>query len=132
MKIAKYAAIMLAIVMLAGWVSASLPITNQFRQSPLWSSMPIAYWISAAGSSQIVNGSEFPAVQSAFQTWQNVSIATVSFKYMGTTPVSTVGRDGLNVVTFADDSVPLGSGTVSATFSFLNVDTTRTLTFQEA
>src|SRR5262249_47397373 len=74
---------------------------------------------------------EFQAVQAAFQAWQNVPYATVSFKYMGTTPVSTVGHDGLNVVTFADTNVPLGSGTVSATFSFFSVDATGTLTFQE-
>src|SRR5215467_9543173 len=100
MNIRKFAGLLFCIALLARLASASVLITNQIGQSPLWATMPIAYWISAAGSSQVLNGSEFQAVQAAFQAWQNVPYATVSFKYMGTTPVSTVGHDGLNVVTF--------------------------------
>jgi hypothetical protein len=134
MKQYKYAAAILIFLTcgLARIATGAVPIFNQFGQAPIWSSMPIPFWISAAGSSQIPNGSEFPAVQAAFQSWQSVSLASVSFKYIGTTPVSTVGRDGINVVTFADDTVPLGSATVSATFSFMSYDSTGTLTFQES
>jgi hypothetical protein len=94
--------------------------------------MPVPFWINQSGSPQIANGSEFPAVQAAFQTWQNVSIANLSFQYMGTTPVSTVGQDGLNVVTFVDNSVPIGLETVAATLSFFSVDATGSFFIQEA
>ena len=85
-------------------------ITNSAGQFPKWLSVPVSYWINENGSSQILNGSEFLAVQAAFQTWQNVPTANIQFTYKGTTPVSTVGYDGMNVVTFSDPSTPLGSG----------------------
>src|SRR5437016_2260241 len=74
----------------------------------------------------------FVTVQAAFQTWQNVPTAAVSFSYMGATPVGTVGQDGMNVVTFVDSSVPLGSDAIASTFTFFNFDATGTLTIQEA
>ncbi len=94
--------------------------------------MPVPFWINQSGSPEIANGSEFEAVKSAFQSWQNVSIANVSFLYKGTTPVPTIGQDGLNVVTFIDDSVPLGSETVASTFLFFSIDGTGNLAIQEA
>src|ERR1041385_8364697 len=94
--------------------------------------MPVSFSISQSGSPQITNGSDFGAVQAAFQTWQNVGIASISFQNAGTTPVSRVGQDGVNLITFVDDTVPLGSDTVSSTFSFLTVDGTGTLVIQEA
>ena len=94
--------------------------------------MPVAFWINQSGSSQIANGSEFQAIQAAFQTWQNVPIANVSFQYKGATPVSTVGQDGMSVVTFVDNSVPIGLETVAATFSFFAADATGNLSIQEA
>src|SRR5262245_22965993 len=80
--------------------------------------MPVSYWINEKGLSQIANGSEFAAVQSSFQTWENVASADVRFLYRGTTPVSGVGRDGQNVVSFGDAATPLGSSTIAVTFSF--------------
>lgn len=94
--------------------------------------MPVPFWINQSGSPQIANGSEFQAIQAAFQTWQNVSTASVSFQYNGATTIPTVGEDGQNVVTFVDGSVPLGSETIAATFSFFNVDGTGTLVIKEA
>ena len=94
--------------------------------------MPVPFWINNSGSPRIANGSEFAAVQAAFQTWQNVPTAAVSFSYMGATPVGTVGQDGMNVVTFIDSSVPLGSDAIASTFTFFNFDATGTLTIQEA
>ena len=115
------------------WSAAAYTrITTASGQQPSWPGMPVSFWINNSGSPQIANGSEFAAVQAAFQTWQNVSTATVSFSYMGTTPVSTVGQDGLNVVTFVDSSVPLGSDAIASTFTFFNFDATGTLTIQEA
>jgi hypothetical protein len=82
--------------------------------------MPIPYWINAQGLSQIHNGSEFHAVHESFRTWQNAGSAEILFEYRGTTAVRTLGLDGLNLVSFSDDTAPLGSSTVAATFSFFS------------
>src|SRR5438552_15215901 len=84
--------------------------------------MPVSYWINESGLSQISNGSEFQAVNGSFQTWQNVQTADVRFIYRGTTSTRTVGRDGMNLISFADDSTPLGSSVIAATFSFFRSD----------
>ena len=78
--------------------------------------MPVSYWINESGLSQISNGSEFPAVNGSFQTWQNVQTADVRFIYRGTTSTRTVGRDGINLISFADDSTPLGSSVIAAPY----------------
>ncbi len=93
----------------------------------LWSQKNIPYWIHAAGSSQIANGSEFAAAHAAFRTWQNVATADVSFQYMGTTPIRTVGQDGINLVTFADDTILMGSEVVAATFLYFQKDSVGTV-----
>jgi hypothetical protein len=80
--------------------------------------MPVSYWINEKGSSQITNGSEFAAVQAAFQTWANVPTANVQLVYRGTTSASSVGLDGINLISFADTTTPLGSSTIAATYSF--------------
>jgi len=75
------------------------------------------------------------AIQSAYNTWQNVSTATISFNYSGTTFASD-GNDGLNVHYWAEDghwiySDPLHgtsgwSGTIMITINeneeFMDVD----------
>src|SRR5262245_21233735 len=93
--------------------------------------MPVPYWINEKGLSKITNGSDFLVVQSSFRTWQNVASADVQFVYRGTTPVAGVGRDGLNVISFADTATPLGSSTIAATFSFFKRDATG-FVFEEA
>jgi hypothetical protein len=128
----KYFILLFALTLLSGKAAAYTLITASNGGVPAWPSMPVPFWINQAGSPQITNGSEFAAIQSAFQTWQNVGNAKVSFSYMGTTPVATVGQDGLNVVTFVDDTVPLGSETIATTFSYFNVDGTGALVIQEA
>src|SRR2546428_12914233 len=80
--------------------------------------MPVTFWTNDNGSAQILNGSEFDAIRASFQTWQNIPTADVRFEYKGTTPIRTVGHDGVNVITFADDTIPLGTSTIAATFSF--------------
>jgi hypothetical protein len=99
--------------------------------------MPVSYWINEKGLSQITNGSEFAAVQASFRTWENLPSADVRFVYRGTTDVNGVGRDGLNVVSFADPATPLGSATIAATFSFFKTEigsdnTSRRFVIEEA
>lgn len=128
----KYLILLLVLSALAGRASAYTFTVNSSGFVPTWASMPIPFWINQSGSPQIANGSEFTAVQAAFQTWQNDSLANISFVYQGTTPVSTVGQDGLNVVTFVDSSVPIGLETAAATFVFSTIDATGSDTIQEA
>jgi hypothetical protein len=128
----KYLILLLAVCFLTGRASAFTPIVASNGQVPTWPAMPIPYWINQSGCPQITNGSEFQAVQAAFQAWQSVSIANVAFQYNGTTTIPTVGEDGRNVVTFVDNTVPLGSETIATTFSFFNVDGTGTLVIKEA
>jgi Matrixin/IPT/TIG domain len=97
-------------------------ITLSSGQTPKWSSMPVSYWINEKGSPNILNGSDFAAVQASFQTWQNVQTANIQFFYRGTTSTGTVGLDGMNVVTFTDSSTPLGSSIIAATFSFFTTN----------
>ena len=112
--------------------SAYTLIVTANGDQPIWPSMPVSFSINQLGSPQISNGSDVAAVQAAFQTWQSVGIAGISFQNAGSTPVSRVGQDGVNIITFVDDTVPLGSDTVASTFSFLSVDGTGSLVIQEA
>src|SRR5439155_17660262 len=113
----KYLALVL-VILFSRNTSAHMRITMSSGLSPRWASMPIPYWINEKGSPNIPNGSEFIAVQSSFQTWQNIPSANIQFVYKGTTSTATVGVDGMNVVTFTDTTAPLGSTTIAATFSF--------------
>lgn len=124
----KYAIILFIFVSSAS-AAAYTRITLSGGQSPKWQTMPISYYINEQGLSQISNGSEFRAVRAAFQTWQNVQTADVRFNDRGTTPLRYVDLDGFNIVTFADDSSPLGSSTIAATFQYF--DTSRS-SFQDA
>jgi hypothetical protein len=110
--------ILLEIAVLCSSACAYTRITNVLGLMPKWPSMPVSYWINAQGSPQIQNGSDFAAVQAAFQTWQNVPTANIQFNYKGTTPVATAGFDGMNLVTFADSSIPLGTTTIAVTLSY--------------
>jgi hypothetical protein len=86
--------------------------------------MPVPFWINDRGSPQILNGSDFDAIFASFHTWENIPSADIRFDYRGTTPVATVGRDGMNIVSFIDNSTPLGSSTIAATFSYYRVQGT--------
>lgn len=71
--------------------------------------MPISYAINELGSDQIPNGSEFVATHEAFATWEAVTSADIEFDFEGTIAERSVGLDGTNLITFADDSDLLGA-----------------------
>ena len=58
------------------------------------------------------------AVRAAFDAWEAVASADFEFDFRGTTSLRGVGKDDVNLITFADDSGLLGSTTLAATFSF--------------
>jgi hypothetical protein len=115
----------LLILIVFPWQSLSgyVRITTSVGATPRWVEAAIPYSISDAGSPQIPNGSEFLAVVAAFDAWEGVASSNVNLEYQGTTPISTAGRDGTNLVTFVDDTglgALLGTTTLAATFSFFN------------
>ena len=85
--------------------------------------MPINYFISQAGSSQINNDSEFLAVHAAFQAWANVPTANVRFNYVGPAVLTAGASDTVNLVSFSDTTYPWGSGTLAVTLSYFSSST---------
>ncbi len=117
----KHLALLMLLVFPWQIVSGYVRITTSSGQSPKWLEASIPYAVSAAGSPQIPNGSEFLAVAAAFDVWESVPSAAVDFEFQGMTPIRTAGRDGINLVTFVDDvglGALLGTTTLAATFSF--------------
>ncbi len=88
-----------------------------------WASMPISYFISQDGSDQILNNSEFLAVQAAFQTWAAVPTANVGFNYLGPAPVNVGVSDTLNLVSFSDTTFPWAAGTLAVTLNYFSKST---------
>jgi hypothetical protein len=82
-----------------------------------WQSLPVPYKINILGLPSSTNGSEFNAVQKAFDTWQNISSSAIAFTYQGTTTIESGGSDGTNVVSFRDEDYPFPSGVIAITLS---------------
>src|SRR5262245_44396977 len=114
----RFAVLILFTLGAAGSAGAYVRITTSNGQQPRWLFSPVSFWINEAGSPQISNGSEFTAVRAACQAWQNVESTNMRLDYKGTTSVRTIGRDSMNLVSFSDDTTPLGANTLAATFSF--------------
>ena len=96
----------------AGFQQAFVRIGSRAR----WQTLPVSYRIHAGGLPGLGNGSEFIAVQRAFDTWQNLPSSSIAFRYEGTTPVQNGGNDGVNVISFQDTSFSFGTGTIAVTF----------------
>jgi matrixin/IPT/TIG domain-containing protein len=100
-------------VLNAGFHQAFVRIGSRAR----WQTLPVSYRIHAGGLPGLGNGSEFIAVQRAFDTWQNLPSSSIAFRYEGTTPVQTGGNDGVNIISFQDTSFSFGTGTIAVTVS---------------
>ena len=97
----------------AGFQQAFVRIGSRAR----WQTLPVSYRIHAGGLPGLGNGSEFIAVQRAFDTWQNLPSSSIAFHYEGTTPIQSGGNDGVNVISFQDTSFSFGTGTIAVTLS---------------
>jgi IPT/TIG domain/Matrixin len=96
----------------------SSPLVFGFVKSgPTWQSLPVAYRINVLGLPSSTNGSEFNAIEKAFDTWQNISTSTIAFTYQGTTTIQNGGSDGTNVMSFRDEDYPFASGVIAITLS---------------
>jgi len=82
-----------------------------------WQTLPVPYRIHAGGLPGLGNGSEFIAVQRAFDTWQNLPSSSIAFRYEGATLVQNGGNDGVNVISFQDTGFSFGTGTIAVTLS---------------
>src|SRR4249920_1060238 len=78
----------------AGFQQAFVRIGSRAR----WETLPVSYRIHAGGLPSLGNGSEFIAVQRAFDTWQNLPSSSIAFRYDGTTSTQTGGNDGVNII----------------------------------
>ena len=97
----------------AGFQQAFVRIGSRAR----WQTLPVSYRIHAGGLPGLGNGSEFIAVQRAFDAWQNLPSSAIAFRYEGTTPVQTGGNDNVNIISFQDTSFSFGTGTIAVTLS---------------
>ncbi|MDH4038012.1 MAG: beta-propeller fold lactonase family protein [Candidatus Krumholzibacteria bacterium] len=70
----------------------------------------ITYLINDTGAPGISDGSDFAAIQSAFDTWAAISGTELNVAYGGTTTqTNSNGLDGVNMVTFVDGAYPFSS-----------------------
>lgn len=67
--------------------------------------MPMHYVINDQGLPYVEDNSDFQALQNAFDAWEAIPSSVVDFEYDGTTTqTKAVANDGINLITFADES----------------------------
>lgn len=76
---------------------------------------PIRYMVNVDGSDDIGDDSEFLAIRTAFDAWQGVETASVSFRFYGFTASRQTGYDGVNLVVFSRDDPDFEGATTVAT-----------------
>ncbi len=121
MNVKKYPAIFLIIIYVLMVPIVALAATDQEArwgatiQDRLWlnSVFPLGWSIHEDGAiNNDVNGfgnpdltaaQVQPALQNAFDAWENVGSATISFNYLGTTANGTTGCDQENIITWSDN-----------------------------
>jgi len=87
-----------------GKISLGGPVAPQYTYNGnRWrdTDIPVPYYIHNVGTPDIPGTAEFAAVQSAFQSWEDVSCSYMEFDYQGTTstpPSAYNSYDGINVV----------------------------------
>src|SRR5262245_53420001 len=107
-----------AVCVLGLWSLFQAGLQQAFvRSRARWQTLPVPYRIHAGGLPGLGNGSEFIAVQRAFDTWQNLPTSAVAFRYEGTTSIQNGGSDGVNVISFQDRDFSFGTGTIAVTLS---------------
>lgn len=76
--------------------------------------VPVPFFINAQGLPSVSNGSDFIALQEAFDAWTSVSTSSVAFPAsVPTTSIANAGNDGTNVITFVDDTFPMAPGVLA-------------------
>jgi hypothetical protein len=68
-----------------------------------WTKSPVSWYVSTIGATDVTPAQLQGAVARAFDTWQNVPTASVSFAFAGFTSAAPFDEDGLSVLGFARD-----------------------------
>ncbi len=76
--------------------------------------LPIPYYIDRRGCGDISDGSDIAAIQSAFQTWENVASGRIAFQFAGLVESGSVGTEA-NVVMWIKEEWPYDSRYVAKT-----------------
>ncbi len=82
-------------------------------------SSPIPYFIERSGCDNISDGGEFDAIQSAFQTWENVATGGIEFIFAGLIDRENIDADH-NVVMWMEEDWPYDSTYVAKTRVYYN------------
>ncbi|MFT4606111.1 MAG: sugar lactone lactonase YvrE, partial [Rhodothermales bacterium] len=85
-------------------------------ENQLQPGFPMAYSVNLEGLPGVTDGSDFAAMQEAFDAWTAAPLSTVSFSgAVPTTPTAIAGNDGINLVTFVDDQFLMQPGVLAIT-----------------
>lgn len=102
----KRAAALGVICAIAVGVLATAGVQAYVLSGKKWASSPITYYVNPANPQGLSASSVIAAIQQGAGAWSTQSRANVALSYGGTTNVSTVQYDGLNIVTFRAGSGP--------------------------
>ena len=105
-----------AVLLLAPSLSAYEFRTNGGGTPLHWETgpLPIPYYIDGDGCDDIADGSDLDAIQSAFQSWENVSSGRIEFRFIGTVDTADMPPDA-NIILWMNDDWPFDPGYVAKT-----------------
>lgn len=84
--------------------------------------MPFRYTLNSEGLSTVPLADYQNAIQSAFQTWNDIPTAEIQMEYAGDSDEKYASAtDGLNLISFQDDHFPFGKGVLAVTAKTLQV-----------
>jgi len=83
---------------------------------------PFYYRINEDGLPTVFNGSDFDAIENAFESWNNVASADIEFIDAGTTEAQNASAtDGINLVTFRDENFLFSPGVLAVAAKTLKI-----------
>lgn len=67
-----------------------------------WNRLPVRYYVTNAGTTNVTAGQSQSAIAAAFSTWEAVASSTFSATFAGLTPAQPLDQDGMSVLGFAN------------------------------
>lgn len=67
-----------------------------------WNTMPVRYFVTNAGTTNVTAGQFQTAIAAAFSTWEQVPTSTFSASFSGFTPARPLDQDGMSVLGYAN------------------------------
>ena len=96
------------------WDSRAIPIAWVMNDQGVLNNCNNGNPTCSGGNSPITLQRAIDAIRAGFDSWEAVPSSTLAFTFNGTVPETTIGLDGINLITWADSS-RCGSGTVAVT-----------------